>query len=97
MALTLMRRLLRWCGRNLDVESADDRLDVGRLLDSLVRVAGHRELHEVALIRRRGAGRDHDAVVAVHAAAVEVVTALNHRRWEAMPIVGRGVEALEVL
>src|SRR4029079_3688260 len=65
--------------RHLDVEACDDRLDVGRLLDGLLRVARHRELNEVALIRRRRTRRYDDAVVAAHAAAVEVVAALDHR------------------
>src|SRR3954453_10761006 len=80
-----------------DVEAGDDRFDVGRLGGGLVRVTGHRELHEVPLIGGRGAGGDDDAVVAVHAATVEVVAALDHRGRKALPVVGGGVEPPEIL
>src|SRR6476646_2650214 len=96
MAPTLVR-LLRRRLRHRDVESPDHGLDVGPLLSSLLRVAGDRELNEVALIRRRRTRRDDDAVVAVHATVVEVVAAFDHRRRETAKVVGRGVEPLEVL
>src|ERR1700730_75894 len=107
MANTLTARLLRRRVRHRNVESRDDALDVGGLLGSLLGVAGDRELDEVVLawqgrLARRlgwlpGAGGDDDAVVAVHAAAVEVVAALDHRRRKTVPVVGGGVEPLEVL
>src|SRR5262249_44669785 len=90
--LSARRRL-----RHRDVESRDDGLDIGRLLGGLLRVARHGELNQVALVRRRCTRRDDDAVVAVHASAVDVVAALDHRRRKAVPVVGRGVEPLEVL
>src|ERR1700736_3416140 len=83
MVNTLTAALLRRRVRHRDVESRDDGLDVGGLLGGLLGVAGDRELDEVVpagqcrlagrLWWLRGAGGDDDAVVAVHAAAVEVV------------------------
>src|SRR5882757_639387 len=75
----------------LDHESPQDGLDVGSVRGGLVGEARDRELDQVLLPRhvraRRRAGGDHDAVVTLHALAVEVVGALDHRRREAAVVV----------
>src|SRR6202012_4028898 len=92
---SVMAENTRSLGR--DNESANDRLDVGRLSGRLVGQRGDRQLDQVSPLGGRGAGGDDDPVQAVQPLAVEVVAALDHRGGEAVEGFARSVQLLEVL